>query len=150
MISPIQSVMNIGSSGVVIDIECRISNSLPGIVIVGLGSKAIDEAKERVRGAFAAAKLKLPSKRITINLAPADIHKESTSLDLAIALAILASNGQIKHGFTKQQAVIGELGLDGRVRSVRGIIGKLLAGKQHGISTFFVPLGNLQQALLVP
>lgn len=150
MPKPIQSVLNIGSGGITIDIECQLSNGLPGITIVGLGSKAVDEARERVRSAFASSQIAMPRKRITINLAPADVPKESTSLDLAIALAILKADGQIKQTFPSGTAVIGELGLDGSVRAVRGIIGKLISGKQQGINRFFVPAANAAQAQLIP
>ncbi len=147
---PIQTVLNIGSSGIVIDTECQLSNGLPNITIVGLGNKAIDESRERVRSAFASSQIAMPRKRITINLAPADAPKESTSLDLAIALAILQADGQIKQAIGTDAAVIGELGLDGMTRPVRGIIGKLLTGKKHGLQRFFIPTGNVAQAQLVP
>lgn len=120
------------------------------MVIVGLANKSIDEAKERIRSAFASTGIELPRKRITINLAPADMPKESTSLDLPIAAAIMAKSGQCRHIFTKDQALIGELGLNGALRPVRGIIGKIITGKKQGISTFIIPQKNLRQALLVP
>lgn len=132
-----------------IEIECQLSNGLPSIIIVGLGNKAVGEAKERIRSAFASTGLVLPRKRITINLAPADVPKDSTSLDLPIAAAILLTSGQ-SQACKNDQAIIGEVGLDGSVRPVRGIIGKLLAGKQMGISTFFIPAANVQQASMVP
>ena len=138
-----------GSSGIVVDAECHISNGLPAIVIVGLGGRAVDEAKERIRSAYASAGLPLPRKRITINLAPADLRKETTGLDAAIACAILQS-GAIPNPLQKTEAVIGELGLDGSIRPVRGIIGQLLEGRKAGITTFLVPYGNLNQAQLVP
>jgi len=147
---PIRTVLNIGSSGIIIDTECQLSNGLPGITIVGLGNKAIDESRERVRSAFASSQIAMPRKRITINLAPADIPKESTSLDLAIALAILQADGQIKRPLDADAAVIGELGLDGTVRPVRGIIGKILAGQKRGIHKFFIPATNMTQAQLIP
>lgn len=145
----IRSILNIGSDGIIIDIECHLSNGLPNIVIVGFASKAIDEAKERIRSAFASTKLVMPRKRITINLAPADIPKDSTSFDLAIAVAILAASDQVDKKLAGA-AFIGELGLDGTVRPVRGIIGKLLAGRDKGISTFYIPQPNLNQARMVP
>lgn len=150
MSKSIQTILHSGSGGVVVDAECQLSNGLPGMVIVGLGSKAVDESRERVRSAFASSQIAMPRKRITINLAPADIPKESTSLDLAIALTILQADEQIKQPLRSGTAVIGELGLDGSVRAVRGIIGKLLGGKSHGITQFFIPASNLAQAQLVP
>ncbi len=146
----VRSVVESGMKGMVVDIECHISNGLPNIIIVGFGNKAVDEAKERVRSAFTSAKLNLPRKRITLNLAPADIPKEGASYDVAIAVAILAASDQLKIQPKKTEAYIGELGLDGTIRPVRGIIGKLLAGQKKGIKTFYVPAGNLEQALLVP
>ncbi len=146
----IQSILSIGSSGIVIDIECHLSNGLPNVIIVGFANRAIDEAKERIRSAFSTTKIILPRKRITINLAPADIPKESTGFDMAISAAILTASGQTTKILTSNDAVIGELGLDGTVRAVRGIIGKLLAGRNKGVTTFYVPRKNIGQALLVP
>jgi magnesium chelatase family protein len=149
MSSYIRSILVHGSDGFLVDVECQLSNSLPAIVIVGLGNKAVDEAKDRIRGAFASNGLPLPRKRITINLAPADLAKDSTSLDLAIAAAIITSSLQKKMSHN-EDAFIGEVGLSGAIRPVRGIIGKILAGKSLGVHTFYLPAGNLQQALLVP
>lgn len=148
--NPIQTVLNIGSNGIIIDTECQLSNGLPGITIVGLGNKAVDESRERVRSAFASSQIPMPRKRIIINLAPADVPKESTSLDLAIALAILQADEQIKHSLAPGTAVIGELGLDGTVRPVRGIIGKILTGQKRGMERFLIPAGNIAQARLIP
>ena len=141
--------METGQHGLVVDIECQLTKGLPNILIVGYANKAVDEAKERIRNAFASSNLTLPIKRITINLAPADIPKESTGFDVAIAAAILQASGQLLH-MPKNCAIIGELGLEGDVRPIRGIIGKLLAGKHYGIDTFIIPQGNLEQAKLVP
>jgi len=145
----IQSILSTGSDGVIIDVECHLSNGLPNIVIVGFASKAIEEAKERIRSAFASTKLLLPRKRITINLAPADIPKDSTSFDLPIAVAILTAENQSAK-LLSNTALIGELGLDGTIRPVRGIIGKLLVGRDKGLKTFYVPQKNLNQARMVP
>jgi magnesium chelatase family protein len=143
--------MEYGTDGVVIDIECHVSNGLPNIIIVGYANKAVDEAKERLRSAFASSKLELPRKRITINLAPADIPKESTSFDVPIAAAILAASKQIESADILQESIlIGEVGLDGKVRAVRGIIGKILAARHHGYKTFLIPAANLEQASLIP
>jgi magnesium chelatase family protein len=143
------SLVETGQNGLVIDIECTLSNSLPGITIVGYANKAVDEAKERIRSAFDSSNIPLPRKRITINLAPADVPKESTGFDLAIAAAVLIASRQYKT-LPDNAAIMGELGLDGTVRPIRGIIGKLLAGKRHGISSFFIPESNVDQASLVP
>lgn len=146
---PVQSILQYGNQTAIIQIECQLSNGLPFIIIVGLGNKAVDEAKDRIRAAFASANLNMPKKRITVNLAPADVPKESTSFDLPIAAAILQVSGQCTP-FQSTEALIGEIGLDGTIRPVRGIIGKLIAGKQLGISTYFIPQANFNQAMMVP
>ena len=139
---------NIDRSGI-IEVECHLSNNLPNIVIVGFANKSIDEAKERIRGALASSNIKLPRKRITINLAPADIPKQGSSFDLAIAIAIIQSASMVS-GRTGEAIVIGELSLDGKVRSVRGIIGKILSAKRAGCVSFIIPKDNLEQAKLIP
>jgi magnesium chelatase family protein len=146
----VQSIITTGFSGTIIDIECHLSNNLPNIVIVGFANKAVDEARERIRGAFATSRIMLPRKRITVNLAPADIPKADSGFDLAIAVAILAADGQVTHSVSRTDAFIGELGLDGSTRAVRGIIGKILLGRAKGITNFYIPSANLKQAQLIP
>jgi magnesium chelatase family protein len=145
----ILSLVESGQNGLVVTIECALSNSLPGIVIVGFANKAVDEAKERIRSAFASSKLDLPRKRITINLAPADVPKGSSGFDLGVATAILRASNQIKDPL-ERTAIVGELGLEGTVRPIRGIIGKIMVGKKHGLRRFIIPADNLVQAVLVP
>lgn len=144
----IQSILNIGADGIIVEVECQVSNGLPTMIIVGLGNKAVDEAKERIRSAFASTNIQLPRKRITINLAPADTPKNSSSFDLAIAAAIL-SQEQPTSVFDKTTAIIGEVGLNGDVKPVRGIIGKILGAKKLGVTSFLIPVGNTAQATLV-
>lgn len=146
----IQSPWDNGPRGVIVDIECQMSNGLPGITIVGYANRAVDEAKERIRSAFASSKLTLPRKRIIINLAPADIPKESTSFDIAVATAILAASDQLIKKPSPKEALVGEVGLDGTIRPVRGIIGKILIAKKYGIDTILLPKGNVAQAMLIP
>ncbi|HEY5152451.1 MAG TPA: YifB family Mg chelatase-like AAA ATPase [Candidatus Saccharimonadales bacterium] len=146
----IQSIIATGSGGTIVDIECHLSNNLPNIVIVGFANKAVDESRERIRGAFATSHIMLPRKRITVNLAPADVPKADSGFDLAIGVAILLAGGLVPDKLDKHQVFIGELGLDGSTRAVRGIIGKLLTGRAKGINTFYVPAANLDQAQLVP
>lgn len=145
----ISCLIESGHGGIVVEVECQLSRSLPGITIVGYANRAVDEAKERIRNAFIASNLTLPAQRITVNLAPADIPKDGTSFDLAIAAAILRSVG---HGDTLPDscALFGELGLEGTIRPIRGIIGKLMAGRKHGLQTFIIPEANMAQARLVP
>ncbi len=147
----VHSIIASGATGIVVDIECHLSNNLPNIVIVGFANRSVGEARERIRGAFATSHIMLPRKRITVNLAPADIPKADSGFDLAIAMSILLAGGQLEAvSVPPGCAFIGELGLDGSVRAVRGIIGKLLAGRAKGLSTFYIPAANLEQARLVP
>lgn len=147
----VKTIISTGNAthGVVVDVECHLANSLPNIVIVGFANKSVDEAKERIRGALSSSHIRLPKKRIVINLAPADIPKEGSSFDLAIAIAIMQS-AQLVAKQTKDTIVIGELGLDGSIRAVRGIIGKILSAKKLGFSQFIIPKENLPQASLIP
>ena len=108
----VQSIISAGSGGTIVDIECHLSNNLPNIVIVGSASKAVDESREHIRGAFATSRIMLPRKRITVNLAPADIPKADSGFDLAIAVAILLAGGQLLSEISRKQAFIGELGLE--------------------------------------
>lgn len=146
----IKSILESGNDGIIIDVECHTSNGLPGITIIGFANKAVDESKERIRSAFSSTKLELPRKRIVINLAPADIPKDGTSFDLAIAAAILLTSERISPDKLDNSLILGELGLDGTIRPVRGVIGKLLIAKKRGYKTFYIPSGNLDQALLIP
>jgi magnesium chelatase family protein len=150
MSATVHSILESGNHAIVVDVECHMSNGLPTIVIVGFASKAVDESKERIRSAFASAKLELPRKRITINLAPADIPKDTTGFDLPIAVAILLAGGQVAKQPPAKTLFIGELSLDGSVRTVRGIIGKLLAARRKGFTMFYIPADNLAQAGLIP
>ena len=112
MSATVQSLICTGRTGLIVDIECHLSNNLPNIVIVGFANQAVGESKERIRGAFADSRIMLPRKRITVNLAPADVPKADSSFDLAIAVSILVASGQVSVSFTKHEAFIGELGLE--------------------------------------
>jgi magnesium chelatase family protein len=126
------------------------TQGLPAVIIVGFANRAVDEAKERLRGAFAAAGITFPKKRIAINLAPADVPKESSSFDLGMAVAIMRAGKMIEQRMFSKTMFIGELGLTGEIRPVRGIIGKILAAQRKGYDTFYLPRENLGQAMLIP
>lgn len=143
-----RAIVDQGFNGLVIDIECQISNGLPSIIIVGFAGKSVDEARERLRAAFVSTNIPFPKKRITINLAPADVPKAQAGLDLAIAVSIMQTAGLIP-AVSSSSFFAGEVGLDGQVRPVRGIIGKLLTAKRLGLRTAYIPTQNLDQAELV-
>jgi magnesium chelatase family protein len=139
-----------GSAALLVNVECHITNGLPAIIIIGYASKAVDEAKERLRASFANCSIQFPKKRVTLNLSPADVPKDSTSLDLAMAVAVLAQSGQVQAENLSDYLFFGEIGLDGSLNAVRGLIGRILAAKALGHRQFYLPLANLEQARLIP
>ena len=139
-----------GNGALLVSVECHITNGLPAVVIIGYATKAVDEAKERLRASFANCNLQFPKKRVTLNLSPADVQKDSTSLDLAMAVAVLAESRQVRTDELSDYLFFGEIGLDGSLGAVRGLIGRILAAKKLGYKKFYLPLANLDQALLVP
>lgn len=150
MTALVYSSTSIGYHGEKISVECDLTNSLPGIVIVGLGAKAIDESRERIRSAIRNSALKMPTKKVTLNLAPADLPKNGTGYDLPMALAILISSGEIDNNeITRESSFIGELSLDGSIRPVRGIVSHIEVAKKNGLKNIFIPQDNSAQAWLI-
>lgn len=136
-----------GINGIPIIIEVNITDGLPRFDVVGLPDQAVSEAKERVITAINNSDKFFPPKRITINLAPADIKKMGTLYDLAFALGILSSSGQIYFSELMDKTIIlGELALDGSVREVKGILPMLLNAKELGIRNAIIPFDNLNEA----
>lgn len=149
MTAHIYSATNVGYEGRLIDVESDSSNGLPTLLIVGLGNKAVDEAKERVRSAIKNSGLDFPRKRITINLAPADLPKDGSHLDLPIALAILSVSKQIPADTLLDALAVGELSLDGTLKPVSGIISYAETARRHGYKKLIVPALNADQAALI-
>lgn len=149
MVAKVFTVAPIGFDGHLIEVESDATKGLPSVQIVGLGNKSIDEAKERVKSAIANSLLEYPTKRITINLAPAELPKDGTHYDLPIALAILVSSGQLRQSELDSAAFAGELALDGKLRPVKGIISIAEIAKKAGLSHLYLPLANVAQAQLV-
>lgn len=148
-VAKVISVAPIGFDGHIIEVESDMSKGLPGLQIVGLGNKAIDEAKERVKSAISNSFLEYPPKRITVNLAPAELPKDGTHYDLPIALAILSSSGQLHQSELAGAVFAGELALDGKLRPVSGAITITETARRAGFSTVYLPTGNVAQAQLV-
>lgn len=138
-----------GIAGRVVRVEVDVAPGLPGFTIVGLPDAALSEARERVRGALRNAGFHHPPRRITVNLAPAEIRKAGASLDLAIALGILLGSEQVRAG-RGRVALIGELGLGGEVRRVPGILPMCLALGARGVRRVVVPLEAIAEAELAP
>lgn len=149
MVAKIMTAAPIGFDGSIVEVECDSSNGLPSLTIVGLGNKAIDEAKERVRSAITNSLLDFPKKKLTINLAPAELPKDGTHYDLLISLSILCVSGQIRQEELSGNVFAGELALDGKLRPISGAISIAETAKTAGYKKIFLPKQNAVQASLV-
>lgn len=148
MISIQKSAGVLGLDGYVVDVEVDIGRGLPGFNIVGLPERSVKESKERIRSAIINLGYNFPSKRITVNMAPADIRKEGSLFDLPIAAGILIAAGIIK-GPQFSCAMIGELALNGRIKPVRGILPITAGLRKHGIHNVMVPYENRNEASVI-
>ena len=142
MLAKVLSGAVIGIDAYVVEVEVDISAGLPSFTTVGLPEAAVKESKERVKAAIQNSGYRFPDDRITINLAPADIKKEGTGLDLPIALGILAAVGLIPKGVLADYMILGELSLDGRVKPVRGSLPVALTAMRAGYAGIMVPAGQ--------
>lgn len=149
MVSRVTTVAPVGFDGFIVDVESDASKSLPSLQIVGLGNKAIDEARERVRSAITNSLLEFPKKRITINLAPAELPKDGAHYDLPIAVAILCVSGQLRQNEIDGAVFAGELALDGSLRPIKGAINIAQKAKQSGFKSIYLPFDNVEQASLI-
>ena len=147
MICSVKTLGITGIRGSAVVAECYISNGLPGFDIVGLPDAAVKEARERVRAAAKNSGLSFPTSRITVNLAPANLKKAGTHYDLPILLSIMAAAGGVRRP-RSTSAFIGEVALDGQLRSVPGVLPMALAAKKEGIQALFVPYENAAEATL--
>ncbi len=149
MLARVRSAAVLGVDAYLVDVEVDIANGLPSFATVGLPNGAVREGRERVGAALANTGFQLPLKRITVNLAPADIRKEGSALDLPIALAILIASGQLPAAPLDAQVAVGELGLEGDLRPVRGVLSMALAARAAGCTGILVPDANLPEAAVV-
>src|SRR5688500_16950161 len=139
MLATALSASVVGVEGVPVRVEVDVAFGLPGLTIVGLAGSAVLEARERVRAALRNSGFEVPSRRITINLAPADLPKEGTGHDLAMAAGILIASGQLTEARGGATALIGELALDGSLRPVPGAMALVAAAHAEGASDVSVP-----------
>lgn len=146
MLAVIKSYGLVGLSGFKVDVEVDINQGLPKYDIVGLPDTAVKESKERVRSAIKNSGYHFPVHRITVNLAPANKKKEGPSFDLAIAVSILTATAQIENPRVKDFIFIGELGLDGSLKAVNGLLPMLIAAREQGYTSFVVPKENMKEA----
>ncbi len=132
MLSLIKSSAVMGIDAYVVDVEVDLALGLPQFNTVGLPDAAVKESKERVRAAVKNSGFDFPSRRITVNLAPADIKKEGSAFDLPIAVAILAASNLVPRKTLSQYVMVGELSLDGRLKPVRGVLPMAVAAREKG------------------
>ena len=140
----------VGVHGHVVEVEADLSPGLPAVVLTGLPDTALNEARDRVRAAVVNSGQSWPNRRITVNLLPAALPKYGSAFDLAIAAALLAGAGELPAGPLDGVVVLGELGLDGAVRPVRGVLPMVAAAVRSGVTRVIVPLGNAREATVVP
>jgi len=148
MIASVKSASLWGTDALGVVVEAHVQGGLPTFGIVGLPDSSVKESRDRVRSAIINSGLDFPPKRITVNLAPADVKKEGGIFDLPICVAILAALGVIPRECTHDYLFVGELGLDGRIRPVRGVISSAHLAKQTGLKGIVCPSGNVTEACL--
>lgn len=148
MLSKIKSLALYGLEGYLIDVQVDISSGMPCWEIVGLPDISVREAKERVRIAIKNSGFEFQSRKIIVNLAPADLRKEGTHFDLPIAIGLLLNSGQI-YNIEEDVAFIGELSLDGKINKVNGILPMCVEAKRLGIKKIIVPKENAKEGAIV-
>src|SRR5918993_2340093 len=148
MRAAVRAAAVLGIEAYEVTVEVDVANGLPQWTLVGLAASAVKESRERVGAALLNTGFVLPPRRITVNLAPADTRKEGTALDLPIALGVLVATGQLPPAALGGRLFVGELGLDGSVRAVRGVlpIARHAAAAGH---TLVLPAANVPEAALV-
>lgn len=144
------SVAVVGVDGHLVEVEADLASGLPGLALVGLPDASLHEARDRVKAAVVNSGLAWPQHRITVGLSPAALPKSGSSFDLAIAAAVLAAAAVVPADAVDRRVLFGELGLDGRVRAVRGVLPAVLAAARGGRERVVVPASNASEAALVP
>jgi magnesium chelatase family protein len=140
----------VGVTGSLVEVEADLSAGLPAVLLTGLPDAALHEARDRVRAAVVNSGQAWPNKRITVNLLPATLPKHGSAFDLAIACALLAGAGELPLAPLENVVVLGELGLDGTVRPIRGVLPMVAAAAKAGVKQVIVPLANAREATVVP
>ncbi|MCI8547020.1 MAG: YifB family Mg chelatase-like AAA ATPase [Clostridia bacterium] len=149
MLTIIKSISLIGLNGYKIDVQVDVSNNMPKWEIIGLPDNSIRESKERVKAAIKNSGYELRSKKILINLAPAEIKKEGSAFDLAIAIGILNNIGYIQNEKIEEYAILGELSLNGKINEISGILPMCIELKRLGINKVILPKGNIKEASIL-
>lgn len=149
MISHVTTLTLTGLDGQLVDVETDVRNGLPGMTIVGMGNKAVTEARERIRSAITHSQLTIPPKKYTMNLAPADIPKHGSQFDLPLALSLLVATNQLRQEDVNGALFAAELSLNGALKAVKGAVAIARAAKHSGIASVYLPPESAPQGALV-
>lgn len=149
MLAKIKSSAVVGVDALPVTVEVDISYGLPAFSTVGLAEGAVRESRERVKAAIKNSGYDFPNRRITVNLAPADVKKEGAGYDLPMALGILTASEILRSEKLENYGVIGELSLDGSIRPAKGILPMALAAQNAGLEGILVPIANAEEAAVV-
>jgi magnesium chelatase family protein len=149
MLAKVKSGAVLGIDAYLVEVEVDLALGLPVFSLVGLPDGAVKESKDRVKSAIKNSGYEYPSRRITINLAPADVKKEGAAFDLPIAVGLLAASGLIEHDKLQDFAIVGELSLDGRIKPVRGALPIAMEAREQGLRGVILPKENAEEAAVV-
>ena len=149
MLAAVSTFALVGLDATSVTVEADIQTGLPAFAIVGLPDAAVQESRERVRAAIINCGFEFPLRRITVNLAPADLRKAGPGFDLALGAAILAASGQVKGDLLSGYAICGELGLDGSIRPIRGALAIADSARRDGYTGLVLPRDNVAEASLI-
>ena len=144
------SVAVLGVEGQLVEIQADLADGLPGVTMIGLPDAALQEARDRIRAAIVNSGETWPARRMTLALLPATLPKRGSMFDVALAVGVLAAAGAVPPERLDEVVLLGELGLDGRLRSTRGVLLAVIAAARTGIHRVVVPAANLAEATLVP
>ena len=148
MFSKVLSAAVLGIEGYLVQVEANLDGNLPSFATVGLPDSAVKESKDRVWAAIKNSGFFMPYRRITVNLAPADIRKEGSAFDLPMAIGILAASGQMSLEKIRDVAILGELALDGQVRAIRGGLPISVAVRDASVQRIILPRENAKEAAM--
>ena len=149
MLAKVRSGALIGIDAYPVEVEVDIAQGLPQFSTVGLPEGAVKESKDRVKSAIKNSGYDFPARRITINLAPADIRKEGAAFDLPIAIGLLCATGVVDQEQLTRFVLLGELSLDGRIKPVRGVLPVAVAAREWGTEAFILPRENAEEGAVV-
>lgn len=149
MFSRLQSASTLGINAFLVDIETHLEYAIPAFLVVGLPDSAVKESRERVSAAIKNSGFAFPSRKITVNLAPADIRKEGSAFDLPIAIGVLAAMGQVREEMLASTVLLGELALDGTLRPIHGALAIAMQAQKQGFQRLALPTANAGEAAMV-